>query len=190
MTIDNVQIHGPKVLFTLPIFGGLDFNETVVNSWIIIAVVFVLCKVLTHKLEKVPTKRTQQIAEIIVTTIDKLVLSTMGKRNMKFAPYILTLMIYSVFGSLIGLVGLRSVTSDLCATLTWGVVTFLLIHISGIKAHGLKHFKGLIEPIPLLLPINILSEVATPVSMGLRHFCNIIAGSIITTLLYAALATA
>ncbi len=121
--------------------------------------------------------------------IDKLVVSTMGERNKGFAPYILTLMIFSSFGSLISLVGLRSVTADINVTLGWALMTFFLMYACGIKAHGLKHFKGLIDPTPVMLPLNLIGQLATPVSMSVRHFGNITAGMIITTLLYGALAS-
>lgn len=186
----NVSVHGPKVIFTIPIFGGLEVNETLINSWIVIGLIFVLCLILTHKLEKIPKKRTQQLAEKIVIGVDKLVVGAMGERNKGFAPYILTLLLFSVFGSLISLVGLRSVTADINVTLAWALMTFFLMYACGIKAHGIKHFKGLVEPTPIMFPINVISQLATPVSMSVRHFGNIAAGMIITTLLYGGLAAA
>lgn len=186
----DISINGPKIYFTIPIFGGLNITETIVNSWIVIGIVFVICLILTHKLEKIPRKRSQQIAEKIVTMIDNLVVSTMGERNKKFAPYILTLMMSSAIGSLISLVGLRSVTADINVTLTWGLMTFFLIWGSGIKANGIGYFKGLISPNPVMLPLNIISEISTPFSLAFRHFGNIMSGMIISTLLYGALGAA
>lgn len=186
----DISIQGPRVIFTIPIFGGIQVNETTVNMWMIIGFVFLLCLFLTHKLEKIPRKKRQQLAEKAVTMVDKLVLETMGKHNMAFAPYIMTLLIASAFGSLIGLLGFRSVTSDINTTAGWALMTFFLIYYSGIKAHGLKHFKGLIEPYPFMLPLNLISEIATPISMSFRHFGNIFAGSVISILIYGALAAA
>lgn len=171
--------------------GSVDINETVVNQWIVIALVFILCLVLTHKLEKVPRKRAQQLAEKLIITVDNLVETTMGKRHKNYAPYILTLLVFSLFGSLIGLLGFRSVTADINTTLGWALMTFFLIYFEGFKAHGFaKKMKGFIEPTPVMLPLNIISEAATPVSMSFRHFGNIFAGSIITILMYGALAAA
>ncbi|WMJ21827.1 F0F1 ATP synthase subunit A [Paludicola sp. MB14-C6] len=186
----DVSINGPKILFTLPILGGLDITETIVNSWIVIILVFIICKLLTHKLEKIPRKRSQQIAEKLVTMIDKLVATTMGERNKKFAPYILTLFTFSSLGSLISLLGFRSVTGDINVTLTWGLMTFLLIWANGLKTHGLGYFKGLFEPVFVMFPLNVISNTAIPVSLAFRHFGNITAGMIISTLLHGALAAA
>lgn len=183
----NISINGPKVYFTIPIFGGFDITETIVNSWIVIGIVFILCLILTHNMEKIPRKRSQQLAEKLVIAIDNLVATTMGERNKKFAPYILTLMSFSAIGSLISLLGLRSITADINVTLTWGLMTFFLIWGSGIKTHGIKYFGGLVSPSPVMLPLNIISEVSTPFSMGFRHFGNILAGMIVSILLSGAL---
>lgn len=186
----DIEIHGPRVIFTIPILGGIQVNETTVNAWIVMGIIFILCLLLTRKLEKIPRKRSQQIAEKIVTMLDNLVESTMGKHNMAYAPYILTMLMFSAFGSLIGLFGMRSVTADINTTAGWAIMTFFMIYYAGIKKSGLKHFKGLIEPIPFMLPLNLISEVATPVSMSFRHFGNIFAGSVISLLVYGGLAAA
>lgn len=182
----GINIVGPKVIFKI---GPVEINETVVNSWIIILAIFLLCLFLTHKLEKVPRKRRQQIVEKGIIMIDKLVESTMGKRNMNYAPYILTIIMFSAFGSLISLLGMRSITADLNTTLAWGLTTFVLIWRAGFKTHGMGQLHGLIEPIPLMLPLNLISEVSTPFSMGFRHFGNILSGLIISTLIYGGLAS-
>ena len=113
----------------------------------------------------------------------------MGKNHMGYVPYIMALFTMSLFGSLISLLGLRPVTAGINTTMSWAILTFLLIQFNGIKNKGIKgYLKGFVEPIPLLLPINIISEFSTPLSMGFRHFGNIAAGTIITSLVYGALA--
>ena len=187
--MSGIEVTGPKIMFEIPILGGITITETVVWSWCIIGVVFLLCLVLTHKLEKVPVKKTQQIAEKLVITMDNLVESSMGKNHKGDVLYIMALFTMSLYGSLISLLGLRPVTADINTTMSWAILTFLLIQFNGIKNKGIKgYLKGFVEPIPLLLPINIISEFSTPLSMGFRHFGNIAAGTIITSLVYGALA--
>lgn len=182
----NIEVNGPRVIFSI---GNVDINETTVNAWIVIGLVFILCLVLTHKLEKIPRKRTQQIAEKLIMFVDNLVATTMGKQFIHYAPYILTLLVFSVFGSLIGLFGLRSITADINTTLGWALMTFVLIYFEGFKSHGFfGKLKGFIEPTPVMLPLNLISEAATPISMSFRHFGNIFAGSVITILIYGGLA--
>ncbi len=181
-------MEGPKIMFTIPLFGGIAVTETVTNSWLLIVVVFILCKFLTSNLQKIP-KGKQVLAEKYVTMITGLVKETMGEKKLHYAPYIGTLMIFSALGSLMSLTGLRPVTGDLNTTVAWAVVTFVLIQMTKIKANGfLGYLKSFADPFPVMLPINIVSELATPVSLSFRHFGNIAAGSVITSLLYTALA--
>ena len=182
-------MEGPRIYFTIPIFGGINVNETEVNLLIVTLLLLVVSLILTHKMEKIPRKKTQLLAEKIVITIDNLVESTMGKRYMAFAPYMMTLFASSVFGSLISLVGLRSTTQDFNTTLCWALVTAFFIHYIGFKSSGFKgYLHSFAEPIAVMTPINMIGIVTTPMSMALRHFGNVLGGSAITTLLYSAFA--
>lgn len=182
-------MDGPEILFRIPLLGGINITDTVVHGWLIILAVLIVCLVLTHRLEKIPVKKTQLIAEKIVVTIDNLVASTMGPKFMRYAPYILALMTYSLCGSLISLLGARPVTADFNTTLAWALVTFVMIQWNNIRAHGVGgYLKGFVQPVPFLLPLNLISEAATPVSMSFRHFGNVAAGVVITELIYSALA--
>ncbi len=183
-------MEGPKILFTIPIFGGINFDETMLNASLITIAIFILCLVLTHKMEKIPKKKTQIIAEKLVMVVDDLVESTMGKKCMAFSPYIMALFASSLFGSLISLIGMRSTTMDINTTGAWALMTAFFIHYMGFKSSGFKgYLKTFAEPIPFLLPINLIGIVSTPLGMALRHFGNIVGGSIIMTLLYTGLAT-
>lgn len=182
-------MEGPRIYFTIPIFGGINVNETEVNLLIVTLLLLVVSLILTHKMEKIPHKKTQLLAEKIVITIDNLVESTMGKRYMAFAPYMMTLFASSVFGSLISLVGLRSTTQDFNTTLCWALVTAFFIHYIGFKSSGFKgYLHSFAEPIAVMTPINMIGIVTTPMSMALRHFGNVLGGSAIMTLLYSAFA--
>lgn len=187
----GVQVNGPKIIFTIPIFGGIDITESIVNMWIIMAVIVALCIWLTRGLKVVPTSKKQIVAEKLVDMLYTMVKDTMGVRNLKFAPYIGTLFTASILGSLSSLLTMRPYTADFSVVLSWALVTFILVHGTNIRCHGIKGWlKGFVEPVPLLLPLNIISEAATPVSMSFRHFGNIAAGTIITKLVYAGLAAA
>ena len=180
--------QGPKVVFTIPILGGLDVTETVLIGWAIIVAVWLLCLFLTKNLKRVPEKKRQVIAEIFVEFVNNTVETTMGKQWRKFAPYIGTLLVYAVIGALVSLLGLRSMTADFNVTLTWALMTFVLITFFKIKTNGFGgYLKGFGQPIPLMLPLNLLSEVATPLSMAFRMFGNVAGGAVITGLIYGGL---
>ena len=108
-----------------------------------------------------------------------------------YAPLITAIMALSAFCSLSSMIGMYAPTSDLSTLLGWSAMVFVLITYNKFKSGGpLGYVKGYFEPIPILLPFNIISEFATPLSMAFRHFGNIASGSVITGLIYAALAAA
>ena len=181
------QVNGPKIYLNLFDNPNLPITETMVNYWIVMVFILFLCVFLTSRMEKIP-KGKQAVAEKIVLMIDGLVDQNMGPDFRGYSPYIATLMMSSVFGSLCSLVTLRSVTADLNTTLGWALITVAMITYTKIKYHGFGgYLKGFTEPIIVMAPLNILSEIATPVSMSFRHFGNIAGGFVISTLLLSAL---
>jgi len=187
----GVKVTGPKVIFTIPILGGIDVTESIVNMWIIMAFIVAVCIILTRNLKVVPTSKRQIIAEKLVEMLTDLVKNTMGAHNMKFMPYVGTLFTISVLGSLSSLLTMRPYTADYSVVLSWALVTFFMIHITNIRCNGIRaYLKGYVDPVPFMLPLNLVSELATPISMSFRHFGNIAAGTIITKLVYAGLASA
>ena len=177
--------QGPKVVFEI---FGWHCTETVVMGWLVIVIVAILCKVLTSNLKKVPETKRQVIAEMMVKFVNNTVRDNMGEDMMAYAPYIGALLLYALLGSLISMVGLRSVTADFNTTLGMALITFAMITYTKIKHHGFGgYLKGFCSPIGIMLPLNLISEVATPASMAFRLFGNIAGGMVITGLLYGAL---
>lgn len=177
------MIQGAKIVYTFP-ESGLVITETVFLSLIVIVIATVICLFLTSDLKKVPTTKRQIIAEMLVGSVQNLVSKNMGDRFVKrYAPYIAALIAYSVLGSWLSLLGLRSITSDLNVTLSWGLMTFAMIHYHRFRTNGfIGYFKKFAEPIPVMLPINIISDAITPVSMAFRHFGNVLGGAVISSL--------
>jgi F-type H+-transporting ATPase subunit a len=112
----------------------------------------------------------------------------MGKKFSNFAPYVGTIILFIGVANISGLLGLRPPTADLNTTMGLSLMTFILIHFMGVKSKGLGgYLKGFLDPMPFLLPLNILGELATPISLSFRLFGNIVGGLIIMTLVYQAL---
>ena len=185
----DLSVTGPKIYFEIPILGGIKITQTTVPLLVVTILLITLSYFLTRKLTKCPG-RAQVIVEKLVTMLYNLVEDTMGKHNLKFAPYIGTLFLCSIFGTLIGMTQLfRSTTADLSVTLAWALVTTGLVWYHNIKNFGfLAWLKGFTEPIVVMTPMNIVSEIAQPISMAFRHFGNVAGGSVLTALIYAALA--
>ena len=185
----DLSVTGPKIYFEIPILGGIKITQTTVSLLVVTILLITLSYFLTRKLTKRPG-RMQVVVEKLVTMLYNLVEDTMGKHNLKFAPYIGTLFLCSIFGTLIGMTQIfRSTTADLSVTLAWALVTTGLVWYHNIKNFGfLAWLKGFTEPIVVMTPMNIVSEIAQPISMAFRHFGNVAGGSVLTALIYAALA--
>ncbi len=181
--VKEVSAGGAKIAFSFDVFGvTINVTETVILSSVIVLALTLLILFLTSDMKKKPEKKRQVIAEFLVEIVDNLVISNMGSKFKSFAPFIAALFASSIFGSLISLMGLKAVTSDYSTTLAWSLITFVMITRAKIKAQGVgSYLKSFINP------LNIISELSTPVSMSFRHFGNVAGGSIITSLIYFAL---
>ncbi len=163
------------------------FNAMMVAVFLLI-VGFIVKKMIEKADYKKPPKGFLNIVEIYVTFIEDLVDSTMGKGRRGFVPYMGSLFLFLVFSNLLGLTGLTPPTSDYNVTLALAMMTFILIHFFNIKSNGIgEYIKGYFAPYAFLFPINLLGEIATPISLSFRIFGNILSGSIIMTLVHAAL---
>ena len=191
----ELDITGARIFFTLPIdvpfLGPLRISETMVISWLVMILITGLCIWLTHDLKEENISKRQAVAELIVEKANSFVIGNMGEKFRYLIPFVAALFATSVVSNLISLVGLRSPTADLSTEAAWAVVVFIMITAQKIKASGFGgYLKGFTTPIPVMTPFNILSELATPVSMACRHFGNILSGVVINGLIYGALAVA
>ncbi len=184
----NISVNGPKIVFKL--FGKISVSETIVNSWILITAITLLCIYLTNNLKTKNPGKKQIVAEKLYTMLYRLVNDVMGEKNIRFLPYIGTLFTFSILGSLISLIGLRPITADLSTTLGWALVTFLMVQYQNISKNGFfGYLKSFTQPISFLTPLNIISEIANPISISFRHFGNIASGVVITSLIYSTLSS-
>lgn len=184
-------MNGPKIYFIIPLFGGIPITQTTVSSFVVMLLLCICGIVLGGNLQKRPSRR-QVLVEKGVTMLYGMVEDTMGKHNSYWTPYIGALFLSSICGSYIGMTGLfRSSTADLSTTITWALMTSFICWGCSIKANGvLGWLKGFTEPVVVMTPMNLVSEIAQPISMAFRHFGNIAGGSVLTSLVYSALATA
>ena len=185
---DGIDISGALVYFKIPLpLGGLPITEAQINSCLVLISIFALCLYLTHGIkEKAETKR-QLIAEWIVEKVEGLVNENMGAYFSGFAPFIAAILALSAFSSLLSLLGLYPPTSDLNIVAGWAILVFILITYYKCKCGPLVYAKSFAQPVALLLPINIISEVATPISMAFRHYGNVLSGTVISVLVAAGL---
>lgn len=178
----SIDVTGAYVYFVIPIFGGIPISQTTVSSFIVAVLLCTAFILLGRNLTKRPGKM-QVLVEKGVGMITELTASAMGAHNVHWAPFMGCLFLCSLCGSYIGMTGfLRSATADLNCTATWALMVSFIIWFNTIKRDGIGKFLK-----NYLNPMNIVSDLAQPLSMSFRHFSNVSVGIIISTILYTAL---
>lgn len=172
--------------------GDQEFyiTQSVISTWIVMAVLIIFALLVRFSISRFKTvpKGFQNVVETIVEIFDSFTSSTMGESNKRFASFYGSVFLFILFSNLWGLLGMRPPTSDLATTFAMALTTFVMVQFYGIKTKGIKnYFKGFLDPVPFLLPLNIIGELANPISLSFRLFGNIVGGVIIMGLIYAAL---
>ena len=178
----SIDVTGAYVYFVIPILGGIPISQTTVSSFLVTIILCTAFVLLGKNLEKRPGK-VQVLVEKGVSMITNLTASAMGKHNVHWTPFMGGLFLCSICGSYIGLTGfLRSATADINCTAVWALMVSFIIWFNNIKNNGIgKFLKNYINP------MNIISDLAQPLSMSFRHFSNVSVGGIISAIIYAAL---
>ena len=190
----DINLHGSwyvTILKDTPL-GDIHITMTMIMGWVVLAVFSLLCWILGRNLKVSGISKRQAIAEWIVEALNDFVKGNLDTANETFITFIGALFGTAIMSNLISLVGgLWSPTADLATELAWAIVAFVLITKHKIKAQGIGgYLKGYLSPIFVMAPINVISEIATPVSMACRHFGNILSGMVIGTLIYSSLGLA
>lgn len=185
---DSINITGALIYFNIPLpLQNLPITEAQVNSWLVMISILFLCLYFTHGLSVKANLKRQLIAEWVVEKTEELVNTNMGDYFKGYAPFIAAIMALSALSSLMALLGLYAPTSDINIVAGWSILTFMLITHYKLKGGVGSYLKGFTEPIFIMTPLNILGEVATPVSMAFRHYGNVLSGSVIAVLVASAL---
>ncbi|MBQ8742626.1 MAG: F0F1 ATP synthase subunit A [Clostridia bacterium] len=185
---EGISVSGAQIYFTLPLpIQDLVITESQINSWLVMITVLGLCLYLTHGLRTRNILKRQHLAEWLIEKADSLVKDSMGEYFTGYSAFIASILALSAFSSLISLCGLFPPTSDINVVGGWALLVFVLITYYKFKCGPLGYVKSFGDPVPLLAPLNIISEVATPVSMAFRHYGNVLSGSVISVLLAAGL---
>ena len=181
----NVSVTGAFVYFEIPIFGGIPITQTTLSGFLVTVLLCSAFIYLGKNLKKRPDGK-QVLVEKGVMMLYNMLCDTMGPHNAHYLPLIGTIFLSSICSSLIGMTGfLRSATADLSVPLVWAITVSVIIWRNTIKKDGIGSFLK-----NYLNPMNLVSDVAQPASMALRHFGNVAGGGVITSILYTALSLA
>ncbi len=191
--MEESPLHPFELHNIIPItLGGLDvsINKAVLIMWVVVGLVAVLM-VLAGSARKLVPGKLQSLAEILVDFIRGIILDTMGQGGMKFFPLIATLFLFILFCNLIGLIpGSYTVTSQIVVTAVFATAVYGLSLIMGFVLHGAKFLGILVPPgtpgwlLPLMIPIELISQLARPISLAVRLFANMTAGHVILGVLF------
>lgn len=184
----DFMVHG---VFSYEIFGQTVWITTthiclLIVVLALIGIAFVVSRIMKRATE-VPGN-VQNVAELVVDMLDGVVKGGMGKSAHKFMNYIGTVFIFILICNLSSLFGLRPPTADYGVTLPLGLITFVLIHFNKFKHQKVSGvIKGLCDPWPIWAPINIIGDIAVPISLSLRLFANVLSGTVMMALVYGLL---
>ena len=185
---EGISITGARIFFTVPMpLQDLYITEAQINAWLVIIAILGLCLYLSHGAKIRPDTKRQHLAEWIVEKTEALVTDSMGDFFSGYAAFITAIIAISAFSSLLTLLGLFPPTSDINIVAGWAILVFALITYYKLKGGVGNYLKGFLEPIFIMAPLNVLGEIATPVSMAFRHYGNVLSGSVIAVLISYAL---
>lgn len=165
--------------------AGLTFNmDTLMMTWLAMAIVILLAFAATRGIRLVP-RRWQNLLEMAVVALLDQIEATMGTNGKKLAPMIITLFLFLLVSNWLGLIpGLSSPTSDLNTTLGLALMVIVLVHVLGVMYKGgLTYIKHFFEPYIPFVVINLIEELAKPITLSFRLFGNILAGEVLIIIL-------
>jgi F-type H+-transporting ATPase subunit a len=173
-----------KTVFTIPVLGGLEIKESIVVTWIIMAVLILLSIFLTRNMKIDHISKRQAVAELIVTKLTGIVEGMIGEKGKAFVPYLTTVLVYIGVSNIIGLFGFKSPTKDLNVTIALAVMSIVIVEAAGIYYLGVKKWlHKFTEPIAIVTPINILEVFTRPLSLCMRLFGNVLGSFVIMELI-------
>ena len=185
----GISVNGPLVVASFDLFG-ITFNltESIIVQWIVILILLVVVLIITRNLKVVPETKRQAAAEMIVEFFRSTVDGTMGAKYGRHIPYFAALFCFVMINNLMSLFGLRNPTADVSVTGALAIITFCMVQYNKAKTGKFKgYMKSFVEPMPFMLPFNIIGEFANPLALTLRLFGNMVAGMVIGSLVYFAL---
>lgn len=169
--------------------GGVEIwiTETIFNTWIIMSILIVFAIIARIKLRsfKVIPSGFQNIVEAIIEVFDNFATDTLGEKLSYIAPWFFMVFAFLLSSSLFSVFGLRAPTADWATTFALAFASFILMLFMGLKHRKGEYLKSFFEPHFIFFPLNLIGELAKPVSLSFRLFGNVLSGTIILTLYYA-----
>jgi F-type H+-transporting ATPase subunit a len=178
--LEHFQLY--KMLDLHLLGWDISINKAVIMMWLVTVMVILFFLAASRSVKLIPNK-IQSLAEIALDFLKNMVLENMGEEGLRFIPFVATLFFFILFSNLLGLIpGFYTVTSQLIVTGAFAGSVYLISLVVGFVYHGFGFFHILVPPgtpgwlLPLMIPIEIVSQLARPVSLAVRLFANMTAG--------------
>jgi len=187
MSAEHGGGHGPElapiIKAALPFLHSIP--DTVIYTWIVMAFIIGVAFLASRKMEMLP-RGWQNILEMTVDGLSKMIEGNLGKKSRKVVPLIITFFIFILCSNYSGIIPtLKPPTGDLNTPVALALIVFFTIHVIGMMEKGIfGYWKHFIEPFPLMLPLNIIEELAKPVSLSLRLFGNVMGEHVVVAVLF------
>ena len=181
---DLIEELNCDTVFTIPLFGGIDISESVVGTWIIMAVLILASILLTRNLKVENPGRRQIALEAAVSALYNFIEDLVGEAGKRYIPYLISVILYIGVANIIGLFGFKPPTKDMTVTLTLAVMSIILVEYAGIHKRGWKGWlKSFAQPVAIVTPINIMEIFIRPLSLCMRLFGNVLGAFVIMELI-------
>jgi F-type H+-transporting ATPase subunit a len=156
------------------LIGPFGVSETVITTWGIMLVLWLLCLVFIRRLKLEQPGPMQTAVEYLILAIERAVTDILPQQGRQVLPFIATLWLFLAIANLSGLVpGLSAPTRDLSTTAALAALVFLSVHWFGIRSQGLRHYLAhYVRPSPILLPFHIIGEITRTLALAIRLFGN------------------
>jgi F-type H+-transporting ATPase subunit a len=172
---------GPQVVFEI---AGMPITNTLIVAWGITLFLIIVAFVISRNVKVIPG-RLQATAELLLVTFEDFIEGMMPGEGRKWLPLIATILLFIGCSNLIGIIPfVDNPTADINTTVAYGLMVFFIAHVTSIRSKGIGgYIKAYFEPLPFLVPLNVIGELAKPVSHSFRLFGNMIGGGIILAIL-------
>lgn len=173
-----------ETVFTIPIGKGIGISESTVVSWIVMAVIILLCIILGSNLRVDHISKRQAAAEFIVTKLESVISNITGPGGQPYICYLFTVLLFLGLSNIMGVFGFKPPTKSLIVTASLAIMSIILVEVAGIRARGVKGWlHSFIEPLPVVLPFNVLDLITHPLSLCMRLFGNVLGAFVVMELL-------
>ncbi len=184
MAEELMEMLEVETVFTIPLFGGIEVAESVVVTWVIIAVLAIVSLLLTRNLKLTGISRRQAFVEWAVTSLQKIVTGFIGEEGKRYVPYLCTVLIYIGLADMVGMFGFKPPTKDMNVTAALAIMSIVLIEAAGIANKGPKKWlHSFAEPVAIVAPINVLEVFIRPLSLCMRLFGNVLGAFVVMKLI-------